>query len=67
MSLAHFDDIYAICCGMMDKEEEEAVIKERHVKERLDLMKDRIPDGHRWWEEAIKESLNEKEREVFYV
>lgn len=65
MSLAHFDDINEICCGMM--EEEEVVIKAKHVNERLDLMKNRIPDGHRWWDEAIRESLNEKEREVFYV
>ena len=65
MSLAHFDDIYEICCGMM--EEEEMLIKEKHVNERLDHMNNRIPESHRWWEEAIIESLNKKEREVFYV
>ena len=65
MSLAHFDEIYEICCGMI--EEEEALMKAKHVNERLDLMKDRIPDGYRWWEEAIRVSLNEKEREGFYV
>ena len=65
MSLAHFDDIYQICCGM---EEEETLRKARFEYERLNLMKDRIPDDDfRWWEEAIRESLNEKEREVFYV
>ncbi|WP_144548374.1 hypothetical protein [Bacillus sp. X1(2014)] len=65
MSLAHFDDIYEICCGMM--EEEETLIKAKHVNERLNLMKNRNSEGHRWWEEAMRESLNEKEREVFYV
>ncbi|MEY2194731.1 hypothetical protein AB7942_18605 [Neobacillus sp. BF23-41] len=64
MSLAHFDDIYEICCGM---EEEEPLRKVKLAKERLKLMKYRIPDDFRWWEEAIRESLNEKEREVFYV
>ncbi|WP_026565433.1 hypothetical protein [Bacillus sp. UNC41MFS5] len=65
MSLAHFDDIIEICYGMM--EEEETLTKAKHVNERLDLMKNRIPEDHRWWEEAIRENLNEKEREVFYV
>jgi hypothetical protein len=64
MSLAHFDDIYEICCGM---EEEGALRKAKLVNERLKLLQDRIPDDFRWWEEAIRESLNEKEREVFYV
>jgi len=65
MSLAHFDDIIEICCGMM--EEEEMLIKSKHVNERLDFLKNRIPEDHRWWEEAIRENLNKKEREVFYV
>ncbi|SMQ72886.1 hypothetical protein SAMN05444673_2259 [Bacillus sp. OV166] len=64
MSLAHFDDIYQICCGM---EEEETLRKEKLANERLKLMKDLILDDFRWWEEAIRESLNEEEREVFYV
>ncbi|MEH7073349.1 hypothetical protein [Neobacillus drentensis] len=65
MSLAHFDDIYEICCGMA--EEEEALIKAKLVNERLNLLKNQLPVGQQWWEEAIRESLNEKEREVFYV
>ncbi|MEY2194715.1 hypothetical protein AB7942_18520 [Neobacillus sp. BF23-41] len=64
MSLAYFDDIYQICCGM---EEEETLRKAKLANERLKLMKDRIPDDSRRWEEAIRESLNEEEREVFYV
>jgi hypothetical protein len=64
MSLAHFDDIYEICCGM---EEEEPLRKAKLANERLKLMKAHFPDDFRWWEEAIRESLNEKEREVFYV
>ncbi|PEQ93960.1 hypothetical protein CN481_09990 [Bacillus sp. AFS006103] len=64
MSLAHFDDIYQICCGM---EEEETLRKAKLANERLKLMENRNSDDFRWWEEAIRESLNEKEREVFYV
>ncbi|MGF6950925.1 hypothetical protein QF028_003430 [Neobacillus sp. B4I6] len=64
MSLAHFDDIYQICCGM---EVEETLRKAKLSNERLNLMKAHFPNDFRWWEEAIRESLNEKEREVFYV
>ena len=62
MSFAHFNEIYEICCGMMD---EEVLVKERVLFERLDPMRETIPEPNRWWVEAVKEvhSEHEKERE----
>jgi hypothetical protein len=64
MSLIHFDDMYEICCGMM--EEPEVVFKARPAFEWLELMNEELPDANRWWD-ADNEPLNEEERELFYV
>ncbi|MBT2735681.1 hypothetical protein [Bacillus sp. ISL-7] len=48
-------------------EEEETLRKAKLANERLKLMKAHFPNDFRWWEEAIRESLNEKEREVLYL
>lgn len=52
MSLVQFDEIYEICCEMADVKVSKAV-------------KPVIPeqDEHYWWEEAIQEVLNKKEKE----
>jgi hypothetical protein len=60
MSFAHFNEIYDICCGMMD---EEVLVKERVLFEKWDPMRETIPEPNRWWEEAIKEVHREKELE----
>lgn len=65
MSLVQFDEMYDICCEMM--EEEERVVSVTPTIERLELMKDCIPDSNRWWEAAIREIQKEKESELLYV
>jgi len=65
MSLAHFDEIYEICCEMID--EEEVLVKVKPPIEPLDPKKAAIPENYRWWEEAVRESVNEKERELVHV
>lgn len=52
MSLVQFDEVYEICCEMADVK----VIKP---------VKPVIPaeDEHYWWEEAVREVLNKKEKE----
>ena len=70
MSFAHYSEIYDICCGMMD---EEVLVKERVLFEKLDPMRETIPEPNRWWEEAVKEVHREqelekaKERELLHV
>lgn len=66
MSLAQFDEVYEICCGML--EEEEVLLTPKKPKmEAIELMRDCIPESNRWWEAAVKEILKEKESEMFYV
>jgi hypothetical protein len=67
MSLVQFEEMYDICCGMM--EEEERLINVRPTMERLKIMNDCIPDSDRWWEAAVREILEEKEKEseLLYV
>jgi hypothetical protein len=65
MSFAHFDEIYDICSGMM--EEEEVLMKAKPPIEQLEVMNGRIPEAYRWWEEAVREIEEEKERELLYV
>ena len=75
MSFAHFNEIYDICCEMMDCEmmDEKVLVKERVLFEKLDPMRETIPEPNRWWEEAIKEVHREqelekaKERELLHV
>jgi hypothetical protein len=65
MSLVQFEEMYDICCGMM--EEEERLINVKPTMERLEIMNDCIPDSDRWWEAAVREILEEKESELLYV
>jgi|tagenome__1003787_1003787.scaffolds.fasta_scaffold20262665_1 hypothetical protein len=65
MSLIQFDEMYEICCGMLEGDENLNTVKS--VIKELDLMKDCIPDSNHWWEAAVREILYEKENELFYV
>ena len=65
MSLIQFDEMYNICCGMM--EDEERMINVDPTIQKLALMKDCIPDSNRWWEAVVEEILKEKESELLYV
>ena len=75
MSFAHYSEIYDICCEMMDcgMMDEEVLVKERVLFEKLDPMRETIPDSDRWREEAVKEVHREpelekaKERELLHV
>ncbi|MCQ6277543.1 hypothetical protein JMM81_22050 [Bacillus sp. V3B] len=64
MSLVQYDEIYEICCEML--EEEKAIVKAKPAIERLDLVKVASPSSNRRWESA-EDILHEKERELFYV
>ena len=70
MSFAHYNEIYDICCEMMD---EEVLVKERVLFEKLEPMRETIPDPNRWREESVKEVHRErelekaKERELLHV
>jgi hypothetical protein len=65
MSLVQYDEIYEICCELM--EEEETVVKRaRPVIKRVDLVKVPNPNSNRWLESA-REILHEREKELFYV
>lgn len=71
MSLVHFDEMYEICCGMM--EEPEVVVKVGPALGWLELMYEELPDAKRWWDEDNElvdegnELVNEEERELLYV
>ncbi|WP_236619568.1 hypothetical protein [Bacillus sp. 1NLA3E] len=63
MSFANFDELVEICWGM--EEEQERLNMVKPIMERLNLMEVPIEDSKRWWEEAAKEIL--RERELFHV
>ncbi len=64
MSFTHFDEIYEICCGMTA--EEVVLAKDEPVEEKLDFMKDLIPDSSLWWEVEFMD-VNDREGELLYV
>jgi len=64
MSFTHFDEIYEICCGMTA--EEAVLAKAEPVEEKLDFMKDLIPDSSLWWEAEFMD-VNDREGELLYV
>lgn len=65
MSLVQYDEIYEICCELME-EEETVVKKARPAIKRVDLVKVPNPNSNRWLESA-REILYEREKELFYV
>lgn len=58
MSIAQFDDFLEICCEGFRKEE---MVKVEKVEVRFE----RVPEGEKWWKEALKEV--EKEKELLHV
>lgn len=63
MSLAQFDELYDICC---EKEEEEVKHEVETMEAKKNLEKDpNNPNG--WWEEAVKDIVEEEEYELFYA
>lgn len=71
MSIAQFDDFLEICCEGIWEEEieeiEEMVKVEKVEVEKVEVRFDRIPEGEKWWKEALKEVEKEKEKELLHV
>ena len=66
MSIAQFDDFLEICCeGIWEEEMEE--IEEMVKVEKVEVRFERIPEGEKWWKEALKEVEKEKEKELLHV
>jgi hypothetical protein len=60
MSFAQFDDFLEICCESFGEEEMEKV-------EKIETRFERVPEGEKWWKEALKEVEKEKEKELLHV
>ena len=61
MSIAQFDDFLEICCeGIWEEEIEE--IEEMVKVEKVEVRFERVPEGDKWWKEALKEVEKEKEK-----
>ncbi|MFZ0446274.1 MAG: hypothetical protein WAM95_16890 [Bacillus sp. (in: firmicutes)] len=66
MSIAQFDDFLEICCeGIWEEEIEE--IEEMVKVEKVEVRFERVPEGDKWWKEALKEVEKEKEKELLHV
>ena len=66
MSIAQFDDFLEICCeGIWEEEIEE--IEEMVKVEKVEVRFERVPEGNKWWKEALKEVEKEKEKELLHV
>ena len=66
MSFAQFDDFLEICCeGIWEEEMEE--IEEMVKVEKVEVRFERVPEGDKWWKEALKEVEKEKEKELLHV
>ena len=66
MSIAQFDDFLEICCeGIWEEEIEE--IEEIVKVEKVEVRFDHVPEGDKWWKEALKEVEKEKEKELLHV
>jgi len=66
MSIAQFDDFLEICCeGIWEEKMEES---EEMVKvEKVEVRFEHVPEGDKWWKEALKEVEKEKEKELLHV
>ena len=72
MSIAQFDDFLEICCeGIWEEEiekiEEIGEIEEIVKVEKVEVRFERVPEGDKWWKEALKEVEKEKEKELLHV
>jgi serine/threonine protein phosphatase PrpC len=69
MSFAQFDDFLEICCeGIWEEEMEEIEEVEEMVKvEKVEVRFEHVPEGDKWWKEALKEVEKEKEKELLHV
>ena len=66
MSIAQFDDFLEICCeGIWEEEIEE--IEEMVKMEKVEVRFEGVPEGDKWWKEALKEVEKEKEKELLHV
>lgn len=63
MSFVQFDDFLEICC---DGFGEEKMVKVKKV-EKVEVRFDHVPEGEKWWKEALKEVEKEKEKELLHV
>ena len=67
MSFAQFDDFLEICCEGIWEEEEIEEIEEMVKVEKVEVRFERVPEGDKWWKEALKEVEKEKEKELLHV
>lgn len=66
MSFAQFDDFLEICCeGIWEEKMEE--IEEMVKVEKVEVRFEHVPEGDKWWKEALKEVEKEKEKELLHV
>jgi hypothetical protein len=63
MSFIQFDDFLEICCEGIWEEEIEEMVK----VEKVEVGFERVPEGDKWWKEALKEVEKEKEKELLHV
>ena len=64
MSFTQFDDFLEICCeGIWEEEMEE--VEEMIKVEKVEVRFEYVPEGDKWWKEALKEI--EKEKELLHV
>lgn len=69
MSFVQFDDFLEICCECIweeEMEEVEEMVKVEKV-EKVEVRFERVPEGDKWWKEALKEVEKEKEKELLHV
>ena len=66
MSFVQFDDFLEICCESIGEEVMEKVEKVEKT-EKVEARFDRIPEGEKWWNEALKEVEKEQEKELLHV
>jgi len=65
LSLAQFDELYDICCEATEEEEVKMVAVQAETQELTQQIDQNNPNG--WWEEAVKDIVNEEEFELFYA
>ena len=67
MSFAQFDDFLEICCEGIWEEKKIEEIEEMVKVEKVEVRFEHVPEGDKWWKEALKEVEKEKEKELLHV
>ena len=67
MSFVQFDDFLEICCESIGEKVMEKVWKKLRKLKSQSQRFDHIPEGEKWWNEALKEVEKEQEKELLHV